>query len=75
MRIQIDRVNGNYIAEAPCTTHDLEQLKALLTDYANETGSTKAMYIVKDWENTVSSFKKFIPISMITVGEESFAQK
>lgn len=70
-----DRVNSNYIAEAPCTTHDISQLKALLTDYANETGSTKAMYIVKDWENTVNTFKKFIPISMITVREESYAQK
>jgi glutamate synthase domain-containing protein 3 len=46
-----------------------------MIDYAKETGSTKANYIVKDWENTVNSFKKYIPISMITVGEESFAQK
>jgi glutamate synthase domain-containing protein 3 len=70
-----DRVNSDYIAEAPCTAHELSELKALMIDYAKETGSTKANYIVKDWENTVNSFKKYIPISMITVGEESFAQK
>ena len=70
-----DRVNSDYIAEAPCTTHDKSQLKALLTDYANETGSNKAMYIVKDWENTVNTFRKFIPISMIAVREDSYAQK
>ena len=70
-----NRVNNDYIAEAPCTAHELSELKALMIDYAKETGSTKANYIVKDWENTVNSFKKYIPISMITVGEESFAQK
>ena len=70
------RINSDYIAEAPCTSSDLKELKLLLEDYVRETGSKKAAYIVKDWENAINQFKKFIPISMITVGDaDSLVQK
>ncbi|MEL0011476.1 MAG: glutamate synthase-related protein, partial [Bacteroidota bacterium] len=70
------RINSDYIAEAPCTSSDLKELKLLIEDYVRETGSKKAAYIVKDWENAINQFKKFIPISMITVGDaDSLVQK
>ena len=70
------RINSDYITEAPCTSNDLKELKALLEDYVSETGSKKAAYIVKDWDNAMNQFKKFIPISMITVGDtDSLVQK
>lgn len=40
-----------------------------MSDYATETGSTKAKYIVDDWEQVKQQFIKFVPLSMITVGE------
>ena len=70
------RINSDYITEAPCTSNDLKELKELLEDYVSETGSKKAAYIVKDWDHAMNQFKKFIPISMITVGDtDSLVQK
>lgn len=41
--------------------YDIEELKELLTDYYQETGSTKAEEILKDLPNRVSDFKKIVP--------------
>ncbi len=41
---------------------DKEQLKAILTDYLNETGSLKARLILEDFESYVEKFKMIIPV-------------
>lgn len=64
------RINSEYIGEAVMSELDFEKLKSILESYASETGSTKASYVVSDWETAKTKFKKFIPISMITVGAD-----
>lgn len=63
------RINKEYVGKASLSTKDYEQLQSILSDYAAETGSTKAKYIVEDWEQAKEQFTKYIPISMITIGE------
>lgn len=63
------RINKEYVGKASLSTKDFEQLFSILSDYAAETGSTKAKYIVEDWEQAKTQFIKYIPLSMITVGE------
>ena len=41
--------------------NDIEELKEILEDYENNTGSKKAREILDDFENRVSDFKKVIP--------------
>lgn len=68
------KINREYIGEAVMSALDYDKLKGILEDYVAETGSTKAGYVVSDWENAKKQFKKFIPLSMITVGEASEAK-
>lgn len=63
------RINTEYIGEAVMSTLDYEQLYSILKEYATETGSKKANYVISDWETAKNQFKKFIPLSMITVVE------
>jgi glutamate synthase domain-containing protein 3 len=65
------KINSEYIGETVISEPDNDKLYGILRDYAHETGSKKAEYIVSDWENARKQFKKFIPLSMITVGETS----
>ncbi|MDR9415476.1 MAG: glutamate synthase large subunit [Gracilimonas sp.] len=59
------KVNRQYIDAIPLAQKDEEKLKSIIKDYHQETGSTKAEYILSDWENVKSQFKKYIPVSMI----------
>ena len=63
------KINSDYIAEAVMSEIDLLKLKSILEEYASETGSKKATYTISDWETSKKQFKKFIPLSLITVGE------
>tara|TARA_B100000575_G_C23001752_1_gene577202 strand:- start:9 stop:1028 length:1020 start_codon:yes stop_codon:yes gene_type:complete len=63
------KINRDYIGEAAFTEADYAVLKEILEDYMNETGSKKAAYLVSDWENAKTQFKKFLPLSMIRIGE------
>lgn len=63
------KINKEYVGKAALSTKDFEQLYSIMSDYATETGSTKAKYIVDDWEQVKQQFIKFVPLSMITVGE------
>lgn len=65
------KINREYIGEATFTKADYIQLESILKDYVQETGSKKAEYIVSDWEEAKSRFRKFIPLSMITIGEDA----
>ncbi len=64
------RINKEYIGEAVMSELDYEKLKGILDDYAKETDSKKASYISSDWDTAKKQFKKYIPLSMITVGEQ-----
>ena len=59
------KVNRDYIDTVKLSGKDEQKLKSILKDYQEETGSTKAEYILSDWENVKSQFKKYIPVSMI----------
>lgn len=65
------KINREYISETAMSELDYKKLYSILKDYATETGSSKASYIVSDWENAKKQIKKFIPLSMITVGQPS----
>ncbi len=58
-------INTDYIGEDSISEADLFRLKSTLEDYLKETGSTKANYILSDWENASLEIKKFVPLSMI----------
>jgi glutamate synthase domain-containing protein 3 len=47
------------------TNEDFMYLKALLTDYYDETGSAKANYILSDWDAVRGEFMKFLPIGLL----------
>ncbi len=64
------KINSEYISEAVMSELDFKKLKAILESYAVETGSKKANYVTSDWETAKKQFKKFIPLSLITVGED-----
>ncbi|MEQ9309746.1 MAG: glutamate synthase large subunit [Balneolaceae bacterium] len=66
------KINRDYIGEDLISNADLFRLKSTLEDYLKETGSTKAKYILSDWENASLEIKKFVPLSMI--GETSFVE-
>lgn len=59
------KINKDYIGEDSISEADLFRLKSILEDYAKETGSTKAKYMLSDWENSSAEIKKFVPLSMI----------
>lgn len=63
------KINKDYIAEDNISKADLFHLKSILEDYVKETGSSKAAYILSDWEQASSEIKKFVPVSM--VGQEA----
>lgn len=64
------KINGEYIGEVKLSKEDEQSLKALLQDYYEETASSKADYILSDWDNAKVRFKKFIPVSMINGEKE-----
>ena len=63
------KVNKDYISKVGMSEHDFTKLHAILLDYEKETGSNKAKYILSDWEQAKDQFHKYMPISMITIGQ------
>ena len=59
------RINSDYIVKTTMLQSDINRLKILLKDYHEETGSSKAEYILSDWENIYESFCKYVPNTMI----------
>lgn len=59
------KINKDYIGEDDISAADLSKLKSILKDYLKETGSSRAKYILSDWEKASSQIKKFVPLSMI----------
>lgn len=64
------KINSEYIGEAVMSELDFDKLKSILEAYSAETGSKKASYVTSDWETAKKQFKKFIPLSLITVGAD-----
>lgn len=58
-------VNQDYIGEAQISQEDYSALRLLLEDYANETNSAKAKYILSDWDSTKAQFKKLLPVTLL----------
>ena len=63
------KANGDYIVKTTMTKSDAKKLRLIIEDYFNETQSSKAEYILADWENIIGRFCKYIPHSMV---EKSF---
>jgi glutamate synthase domain-containing protein 3 len=59
------RVNTDYIVKAEISKSDNEKLRKIIEDYFEETNSSKAGYILSDWEKVSGNFSKFIPHSMV----------
>jgi glutamate synthase domain-containing protein 3 len=71
------RVNSDYISKVPMTENDIQNLRMIIEDYLDETGSNKAKYILSDWKKVSETFYKYVPNSMIgkdSVLEESSAK-
>ena len=64
------RINKDMVTLSDVTEkYDIEELKNILTDYREETGSALAGEILENFDETVTSFKKIIPVdyqNMIT---------
>lgn len=58
-------VNKEYIVECQVSEEYYQQLYVLLDDYHRETGSSKAKYILKDWEEARKEFRLFVPIGLL----------
>ncbi|HBZ38305.1 MAG TPA: glutamate synthase large subunit [Balneola sp.] len=59
------KANGDYIVKTAMTQSDTKKLKRIVEDYFNETQSSKAKYILSDWENISNRFCKYVPHSMV----------
>lgn len=66
------KINKDYIGKDEISESDLDHFKVILEDYLKETGSTKAKYILSDWENASTEIRKFVPLSMM--GEEKIVE-
>ncbi len=56
------RLNKEMVSMEELTEkYDIAELKQILTDYVNETGSELGTEVLKDFENYVPHFKKIIP--------------
>lgn len=69
------KINKDYIGEDDISEAEFFRLKSILEDYVAETGSTKATYILSDWDNASSEIKKFVPLSMIGLSQVSEGEK
>lgn len=59
-------INKNYISECQITEELYKELYVLLDDYQRETGSSKAKYMLKDWELTKNEFHLYVPIGLLS---------
>lgn len=56
------RVNKELVSIEPVTEkHDLEELRSLITQHVEATGSEKGKAILADFEHSAASFKKILP--------------
>ncbi len=65
----VENVNTEFLIRVEIGAREYVRLKLDLEDYYRETQSNTAKTILADWEVRHSSFKKFIPIGMLT-GQE-----
>ena len=53
---------------------DIDNLKQLISNHKLETGSEKATYLLDNWKNEISNFKKVMPRDFKRVLEERAEQ-
>ena len=56
-----ENINTEYIASVALSDQDYSELKVLLEDYLNETGSNTSFSILTDWESRKKQFVKWVP--------------
>lgn len=67
-----DRVNGEIVrVQRVITKAGNAQLKGLLEDHVQKTGSVKAKALLADWENAVQKFWQLVPPSEANTAEAS----
>ena len=57
-------INEEYLVQEKFTDEKYEWLYKLLEEYHEETGSAKAAYILKDWEQAKEQFQRYIPVTI-----------
>ncbi len=62
--VQDKNVNEEYITHVTMSEKDQEKLKSVLEEYANETQSNSAQYILMHWAASKQNFRKYAPLSM-----------
>ena len=60
---QKDHVNGEYLSEVPLSNDHVSELKALLLDYRQETGSLNAGRILDNWSKEIQKIHRYVPLS------------
>jgi glutamate synthase domain-containing protein 3 len=71
-----ENINTDYIASTALSDQDYSELKVLLEDYLNETGSNTSFSILTDWESRKKQFVKWVPKRILELVElESDAEE
>jgi glutamate synthase domain-containing protein 2/glutamate synthase domain-containing protein 1/glutamate synthase domain-containing protein 3 len=67
-------INSEYIGETKLTDDEYQELYVLLDKYHRETGSTKANYILKDWDEAKENFHLYRPVGLLDSKEEEIVE-
>lgn len=67
---QVHQVNDEYIIPLELDNDSARELKAILTDYGNETGSKTAKTILNNWKKEHPQFVKLLPKGVLEKREE-----
>lgn len=72
---QAHQVNDEYVTPTVPAEKSFRQLKMLLTDYHEHTGSETAASILEDWQNQKDSFLMLVPKDVLNNDEQSIREK
>jgi glutamate synthase domain-containing protein 2/glutamate synthase domain-containing protein 3 len=66
---QVHQINDEYLTPTVPSEESYHQLKTLLEDYFNHTGSHTADSILNDWENQKDSFLTLVPKGVLRIDQ------
>ncbi|MEX2395558.1 MAG: glutamate synthase-related protein, partial [Balneolales bacterium] len=62
---QLGKVNDEYITKVDMVDEDYDELKELMQDYHDKTGSKTAASCLEDWDATKELYVKLIPVGVV----------
>jgi glutamate synthase domain-containing protein 3 len=62
---QPENINTEYLVKVALDSADLNELKALIEDYAQLTGSVRWQRMLKEWNTISTQFVKYLPIPVV----------